>query len=383
MDQKISRMEEMDYLRGFAILAVIALHTSANYTQIQNVNLLLIINVIIDVFTHFAVPSFIFISGFVLALNYDGLFSKKSFYEKRAKSILPQYIIFSIFYILLNMVLSSMNGKANPVPISTIIFDLLIAKSSFHLWYVPLIFQFYILYPYIIKIYDKFADNNRTLHFIGIILMIQQIWIVASDIAQTILDSTTYLYFEDLFNSWLSLICLSHIFYFVLGIYIFKNYKEVKDQIIKAKKWVVPTILVMTGIVSLLLIKGSIIYGDYSKIPHSYFMVLSLIESIYFPLIYLIILNISLNLSTLKNKYSNIILSLGKCSFGIYLIHAFYMDIIVLIVYPHFGINGSQLIFYPALFISTALLSYISVNLIAHLPYSEIIIGINSHSING
>jgi len=59
------------------------------------------------------------------------------------------------------------------------------------------------------------------------------------------------------------------------------------------------------------------------------------------------------------------------------------MDIIVLIVDHHFGIDFSQLIFYPVLFISTVLLSYISVNLIAHLPHSETIIGIHSHSVKG
>lgn len=73
--QKNKRIGEVDYLRGFAVLAVIAIHTSSN-SQILNLNLLLIVNLIIDVFSHFAVPLFIFISGFVLSLNYRGLFSQ-------------------------------------------------------------------------------------------------------------------------------------------------------------------------------------------------------------------------------------------------------------------------------------------------------------------
>jgi surface polysaccharide O-acyltransferase-like enzyme len=43
----IKKFDEIGHLRGFAILAVIAIHTSANFTKIQNINLLLIINVII------------------------------------------------------------------------------------------------------------------------------------------------------------------------------------------------------------------------------------------------------------------------------------------------------------------------------------------------
>lgn len=383
MNLQKNRIEEIDYLRGFAILAVIAIHTSANFAEIRDINLLLIINVIIDVFSHFAVPSFIFISGFVLSLIYNGQFSKKSFYAKRAKSILPQYIIFSVFYTLLGIGLSTINGKASSSSILTMITNLLTTSSSYHLWYFAVIGQFYIFYPYIIKIYNKFTDDNKTLCFAGIVLIIQLVWIVVSDFAQTVLDMSTYLnsmnyYLNLLINSWLSLIFLSYIFYFVLGIYVCQNYKNVKEQILKVKKWAILTILVMTGIISLLFIKGIIRYGDYYEIPHTYFMLLNFIESLYFPLIILITLIISLNLSIMKNKYSNIVLSLGKYSFGIYLVHVFYIDVITQIVYPHFEIFSNQLIFYPVLFLSTLLLSYFSVNRIAHLHRSKTIIGVES-----
>jgi surface polysaccharide O-acyltransferase-like enzyme len=146
--KQINKFDEIDYLRGFAILAVIAIHTSACFTQVKNINLVVIINVIVDVFSHFAVPLFIFISGFVLSLKYKGLFSQKIFYIKRAKSVLPQYIIFSTFYILLNVALSSINHNLKFPSIITIIFWFLTANSYYHLWFFALIIQFYIFYPY-------------------------------------------------------------------------------------------------------------------------------------------------------------------------------------------------------------------------------------------
>ncbi|MDD4620297.1 MAG: acyltransferase [Methanosarcina sp.] len=112
--QQTKRIEEIDYLRGFAILAVVAIHTSANFTKIQNVNLLLTINVIIDVFSHFAVPLFIFISGFVLSIKYKGQFSQKIFLQKRAKSILLPYIIFSTLYLLYRISFSAINNERIP-----------------------------------------------------------------------------------------------------------------------------------------------------------------------------------------------------------------------------------------------------------------------------
>jgi peptidoglycan/LPS O-acetylase OafA/YrhL len=61
---------EIEYMRGFAALAVIAVHISMNYTQIPTVNLLALLNVFIYIAAHFAVPVFIFISGWVLAARY-------------------------------------------------------------------------------------------------------------------------------------------------------------------------------------------------------------------------------------------------------------------------------------------------------------------------
>lgn len=386
MAQQKNRIEEIDYLRGFAILAVIAIHTSANFTKIQNINLLLIINVIIDVFSHFAVPLFVFISGFVLSLNYNGLFSKKIYYKKRAESIFPQYIIFSILYIMLSIVYSVANGEFTPPSIIKIIFYLLTASASHHLWYFAIIIQLYILYPYIQNIYKKFVDTNKTLYFVAMTLIIQLVWIVIKNTAQAYLNSTTYLssityfylYFNPIINTLLSRIFLSHIFYFVLGIYVYQNYKDVKNGILKAEKWIFPTILVITGVISDLWIKGIIEYGSYDKIPKIYFIFPNLIEPLYFSLIFSVLLIISLNISNTKNKYSNIILSLGKYSFGIYLIHVLYIQIIVETIYPFFGISYNQWIFYPVLFILTILLSYESVHQIAHSPYSEIIVGIKN-----
>ncbi|MFZ2497819.1 acyltransferase [Methanosarcina sp.] len=374
MAQQKSRIEEIDYLRGFAILAVITIHISDNFTHIPNVNLLLTINLIIDVFSHFAVPLFICISGFVLSLKYNSLLSKKSFYKKRAKSILPPYIIFSILYIILRIIISAINGDLRLPSIIKIIYYLLTASSSYHLWYFALIIQFYILYPYIIKKYEEFTENNRALYFIGISLIIQLTWIVTKTITEDYLSSVIYLksitYFNPVVNNLLERIFLSHIFYFILGIYACKNYKDVKDRVLKVKQSslsiiVLLIILVSTGVISTLFIIGIVEYGGYYKIPNSYIIVVGLaeglIESLYFPLVFSILLLISLKFASIRNKYTDIILSVGQHSFGIYLIHVFFMQIIIEIIYPHLGIDYNQWIFYPVLFLLTLLLSYFSV----------------------
>lgn len=381
MEQK-KRIEEIDYLRGFAILAVIAIHTSTNFTMMQNVNILLIINVIIDIISHFAVPLFIFISGFVLTLNFDGTLPKRKFYKRRAISIIPPYIIFSIIYIVFDIMITGTNSQLVLPSIVKIAFYLITASSSYHLWYIALIAQLYILYPYLEKMYIDFKEKNRTLIYICIILIVQQLWILAKMNIQIQLNTINYFSSINVFNSIvdniLSRIFLSYIFYFVLGIHVSKNYKEIKDKILKNESWIIPTILIITAINSILWINWITKYGSFDGIPKQNFLITSLIGSLYYPLIFSILLINSMNFSNIRNKYPAIISLLGKYSFGIYLIHVFYMRIIVELIYPHFNINCNQWMFYPILFCSTVILSYFTVSQIAHLPCSNIIIGTNN-----
>jgi len=90
-------ISEIDGLRGVAILAVIVIHSVANFSQIDTINKLLILNLVIDVFSHFAVPLFIFISGYVLSSKYQQV--TITYYIKRIKSVVLPYITFSFFYL--------------------------------------------------------------------------------------------------------------------------------------------------------------------------------------------------------------------------------------------------------------------------------------------
>jgi peptidoglycan/LPS O-acetylase OafA/YrhL len=343
--------------------------------------------VIVDVFSHFAVPLFIFISGFVLSLKYKGLFSQKKFYKKRAKSILPQYIIFSILYLCFNIIISAIHGNLKFPSITEIIFYFLTASSNYHLWFFALLIQFYILYPYIIRLYENFVNNGKIFHFIFFALIMQQACIIIENIVITDFISSTYFNSRTYFNVILSLllgrIFFPYIFYFIIGIYVCQNYQSVLDKIFKAKKWIIPIIIVFTLVISALWINGIYKYGSYDNISPRYSIYYSLLNSIYYPFIFSMLLIISSNLLHIKNKYSNYsktISLVGRYSFGIYLIHPLYMAIISSI-FSYFNVDFNCLIFYPTLFISTLTLSYFSVYLISYLPYGEILIGIKKQQI--
>ena len=54
-------IEEINFLRAFAVLAVIAIHTSGYFTEIKSYNHLVLVNLWADIFCQFAVPLFILI----------------------------------------------------------------------------------------------------------------------------------------------------------------------------------------------------------------------------------------------------------------------------------------------------------------------------------
>lgn len=98
MDSKVRYFDEINILRAFAILAVISIHVSANFTKMDTINGLAALYMSIDVLSHFAVPLFIVISGFVLYNKYSDDIDIRRFYKKKTE--VCSSTIFHLFYIL-------------------------------------------------------------------------------------------------------------------------------------------------------------------------------------------------------------------------------------------------------------------------------------------
>ena len=129
MGKSMKRLEEIDILRGIAILGVIAIHTSIHANEI--------LYAIANKLTRFAVPFFIIISGFVLFYNYG---HKKinyiRFIERRAKFVLIPYIFFTFLYCYI------FHQKSFAV-------HLLIGDAAPHLYFIILIFSVLLTFPFI------------------------------------------------------------------------------------------------------------------------------------------------------------------------------------------------------------------------------------------
>jgi probable poly-beta-1,6-N-acetyl-D-glucosamine export protein len=133
-------------LRGMAILAVITLHFLAGlpgstYMSIESRP----IAVAIDQFCRFCVPLFVALSGYGSWQKYQKKeFEWSSFILHQSMKLLPLYVVAStVFFLLFTFVSYWRPTWATP----PFFLQLLTGQADYHLYFVPMILQFYLLFP--------------------------------------------------------------------------------------------------------------------------------------------------------------------------------------------------------------------------------------------
>lgn len=154
-------LTEPDIVRGVAIIAVVAIHASAiAQSRMSAVSPLYAVYVTLTYVSLFAVPAFIFISGLVLAHVYrEGIPSYGTFLSRRIASIGAPYVIWSLFYYLYS-------ARASHLPfglawLGGLTKALLLGTAFYHLYFVVIILQMYLLFPAILGLV-KCLDSGRT-----------------------------------------------------------------------------------------------------------------------------------------------------------------------------------------------------------------------------
>ncbi len=135
---------DMYIIRVIATLAVIAIHTTALDMTLST------LGYYGNQLARFAVPMFLILSGFLLfQSDLDSRFLPRSqFYRKRFDKILLPYIIWTIFYsLLLHYYFNGMQNLHMVLP--DLIRHLLLGNGFTHLYFVVIIIQLYLLYPFV------------------------------------------------------------------------------------------------------------------------------------------------------------------------------------------------------------------------------------------
>lgn len=302
------RYEELDVLRGMAIIGVILIHITSELIDAQD-NLGLFINQA----ARFAVPVFLILSGLGLTLSNKINQGYFNFLWKQLSKIILLYFIWSVIYY---------TATSESYSILGFIKGFILGANYYHLYYVPIIIFLYFIYPLLLKL----AKNIYGLATVLLVTVLSQL----ADILTGI----------EIFNNPLNV--FNWVFYFALGIWLAHNF-ETKFKEIKRRKVLIAALF--TTMLFLLLVE-------------SYFLkeITSMRPSVILYSVLFVLLVLSVNWK--NNVFKNLILKLSGLSYGIYLSHAIVLTIYEK-VYKELGFSWNSMLYIIITFIVVALLSIV------------------------
>lgn len=290
---KIDKLYELDYMRLVACLAVMIVHiTATGVTGYINGSFPHIVSLIINRSFKFTTPIFIFLSGITSFYSYrKKKFEYIPFVIKRLEKVFYAYFAWCLIYYAAYIKLGFYSFD-----IIFLIKSVFLGTMSYHLYFVIIIAQMYIIGPVFYKLLKN--SNNRT-----IILVIFAV--------------ITYLCAEFIRFKNSDRIFLKYMFFYMLGIFVTLEYDRFVSWINKNK------VIISTGYVAL-----SIIYtvvSFYSFKTYVFVWFLFSIISIFF------VYYIGMSMKRMLNKIYRFIKLFGQSSYYIYLMHPLILTIMILL----------------------------------------------------
>jgi probable poly-beta-1,6-N-acetyl-D-glucosamine export protein len=217
---------ELDPLRAVTAFSVVAVHAVAltvilNHTsagaQIQNA---------IVVALHYTREEFIFVTAFALIYVYYGKpFALKQFWIKRSIGVLLPYCIWSAAYV------KFYQPGLSPVNfIKTTLFDIATGNASFQLYYILLTLQFYIIFPLFLLFMKRVAQHPWKVLTMSFVLEVVTLYADYRWLQQGTIASSG---FWRIFIQYQDRFILIYQFYFVLGAYVALYFQQVRTFLLR------------------------------------------------------------------------------------------------------------------------------------------------------
>ena len=152
-------------LRGLAILAVLAIHTlSSIHGDYYPSSGWSWIAVGLDQLARFSVPLFVALSGYSFWQKYQGLpFHYWDFVKRQAEKLLPLYVLASVLFNVIFFFLPSWKALGDVGPLWL---QLVRGSADYQLYFVPMIFELYLLFPLVKKVVEKLPWTSLAAAFV-------------------------------------------------------------------------------------------------------------------------------------------------------------------------------------------------------------------------
>ncbi|MBR2877391.1 MAG: acyltransferase family protein [Clostridia bacterium] len=314
------RIVYFDYLRVFAMLAVMVLHVATQGWETADVNSFQwnVLN-IYDSLVRWGVPVFVMISG---ALFLSKEVDVKKLYTKNIARLAVAFVVWSVFYAVYLPVSKLVLTGENTFSIKTMVSEVI--TGAYHMWFIPMIIGLYICVPLIKQfvLNEKLMKYYLKLSFIFAFLVPQLINILSDFTPLStfgIIDSV-----EKLLSDMHLDILFGYVFYFVLGYFLSKT-EFSKDKRIKIYIGGLCGFLLTVLLTALASVKaGSAVETYYLNFNVNVFL-----EAV---AVFVLFKQMKLK----NNKLNKAVTAFSQYSFGAYLVHIFVISALIVV-----GINTS------------------------------------------
>lgn len=143
-------------LKAGAMLSVLIIHLLATFKNspfLATQPLIQIGAVLLNQGCRLGVPLFVMLSAYGLCQKYRTQpLNLRVFYRQRAKKLLPKYFFWSWFSWVIFKIIPQWQTTALQPGFG---WQLLLGRADYHLYFVPLLVQLYLLFPWLLKIYQR------------------------------------------------------------------------------------------------------------------------------------------------------------------------------------------------------------------------------------
>lgn len=340
---KIKTNYQFEYIRAFASIAVITIHTmysallqfGETSTAVENLFYRIVMNLM-----WWAVPCFLMMTGSLL-LDPNRIISIKKLYRKYISRMVLVLFTFGLVFSWLEIFFNSRKISISQVP--QVLLNILTGNTWAHMWYVYCLIGLYVLIP-IYKIIAKYASDAQLKYILFILFVFESIFRLTKIVG---VDLGFYCHINTIYPFWL-----------LMGV------AWNRGMIRKDIKFNAFLLMVSSG----LLITTTVMWVEL-EIPLS---VLFGYDSVFVIVQAISIFSLFNRIKT-DIKFKKVLLDIGDKSFGIYLVHMFFINLVYKFFEfnpftSKFGIVGIILVFINLVF------SFIVTSIIKHLPVVKKII---------